>query len=333
MQIFHLGYPKCGSTTIQQLLLADTAVNYLGKPYRTPAAEYYVREHLPFADLRQLPADRLEAMRVELCTGSPIISEELLSGIGFRHGIATNSLMQTIDNIELLTRGDFVAHVILRRPFDFIRSYYGQLAKVGARISFDQFCSLVLIRRHHWVFQALNYRAVLGSSRVRSGQLRVALFEEVFAGRALADYMRTTFGAENGPDDAVSVRSNSSDTDSALDAAAPRHPVNPASPLELQVSRPSLQEQVWLDSLPEPDRSMHIRLWGRERAEAMAMQEQTLANIGNARAALGGRRGRRPVSPVFRRLLAEIAEVNAGLDTDSPQLGFAEHRYFELPAG
>lgn len=332
MQVFHLGYPKCGSTTIQQVLRADPAVNFLGKPYRTPAAEYCVREYLPFADLRQLPADRLAAMRAELCSGNPIISEELLSGIGFRHGIATNSLMQTIDNIELLTQGEYRAHVLLRRPFDLVRSYYGQLAKVGVRMSFDQFCSLVLLRRHHWVFQALNYRAIMESPRTRSGRLGVRLFENVFSGGNLAQYLEETFGSRAGPVDAASARTNMSDSDSTLDAAAAHYPLNPASAMELLVSRPSIQEQVWIDDLPEPDRSMHVAIWASERAEAMAMQDQTLATIAKARAAFGNRRGKRPVSPVFRRLLAEVAKVNAGLDADFPDFGFAEYRYFEVPA-
>lgn len=331
MQIFHLGYPKCGSTTIQDLLKADAAVNFLGKPYRTSSAEYYVREYLPFADLRQLPYSELQAMRAELCTGTPVISEELLSGIGFRHGVATNSLFQTLDNIELLTGGNFVACIILRRPMDFIRSYFGQLARMGAVISFDQFCSLALVRRHHWLMQALNYRALLGSKRARDGQLKVALFEQLFAGKGLEGYMRSTFGSQNLPDSPWAVGSNPSDTDSVLDAVAHHNPVNPANSLELQITRPSLQEHVWIDALPPADRDMHQRLWARERAVGVSLQNEAIANLTHARAALGNRRGRRPVSEPFRRLLAEVFAVNAGLAEDFPQLQLAEHGYFAMP--
>ena len=156
MQIFHLGYPKSGSTTIQDLLKADSSLNFLGKPYSDPEAEYHVREHLSFGDLRQLPAATLIDMRRHLTVGQPIISDEILSGVGFAHGIAANSLLQIVDNIELLTDGDFVAYVVLRQPDAFIRSYYNQLVRMGARMTFDQFCSLVLMRPHHWVFRSLD---------------------------------------------------------------------------------------------------------------------------------------------------------------------------------
>ena len=332
MQVFHLGYPKSGSTTIQAFLRADPSINFLGKPYRTPEAEDFVRRYLPFSDLRQVPAAFLQSMRRELCEGAPIISEELLSGVGFRHGIASNSLLQVVDNIDLLTEGQFVAHVVFRRPADFLRSYYGQIAKMGGRFSFDQFCSLVLLRRHQWVFQALNFRTILQSAPTRSGKLQFALFEQLFAGKGLADYMRATFGAKNLPDNAATRFTNVSDTDSALDSAAPHHPVNPANSLEYQVTRPSLQEHAWVDKLPEAERDMHIYLWLRERAEAVALQEQALKNMDKARAALRHHRGKRPVSPVFRQLLTEIAELNAGLDQDFPELGLARHRYFEVPS-
>ncbi len=333
MQIFHLGYPKSGSTTIQGYLRADPSVNYLGKPYRTPEAEEYVRHYLPFSDLRQVPPEFLAAMRRELCEGAPIISEELLSGAGFQHGIASNSLLQIVDNIDLLTEGRFVAHLILRRPADFLRSYYGQIAKMGGRSSFDQFCSLVLLRRHQWVFQALNFRAILQSAPARGGKLHFALFEQLFAGKGLADYMRTTFGSKNLPDNPAAQFTNVSDTDSALDHAAPHHPVNPANSLEMQVTRPSLQEHAWVDKMPEAERDMHLYLWLRERGEAVALQEQALANMDRARAALHKHRGKRPASPIFRHLLGEIAELNAGLDQDFPELGFGRHRYFDVPPG
>lgn len=332
MQLFHLGYPKSGSTTIQALLHADKTINFLGKPYRTREAEEYVRRYLPYSDLRLVPAALLAAMRRELCEGAPIISEELLSGVGFRHGIASNSLLQVVDNIDLLTEGQFVAQVVFRRPADFLRSYYGQIAKMGGRLTFDQFCSLVLLRRHQWVLQALNFRAILHSAPARSGKLQFALFEQLFAGKGLNDYLRSTFGMTTLPEDAASLFTNMSDTDSALDHAAPNHPVNPANSLEIQVTQPSLQEHAWIDGLPDADRSMHLSLWLRERGEAVAAQEKALQNMERSRVALSKHRGKRPLSPIFRHLLAEIAALNAGLDEDFPELGFGKYRYFEVPA-
>lgn len=329
MQVFHLGYPKSGSTTIQQLLADDPGINFLGKPFRSPEAEYMVREHLPFSDLRQLPSATVERIREVLCTGHPIISDEILSGVGFAHGIASNSLLQILDNIELLTGGDFVAHVVLRQPAGFIRSYYGQIARMGGRITFEQFCSLVLLRRHHWVFQALNYRAILQSRHVREGRLRPVLFESLFHDKGLGDFMRTAFGSTSPPEAPETVQANPSDSDSVLDYAAPRHPINPAIWIELQVTEPSIQEYTWMQRLPPEEQGMHWPLWAEQRERALRLRQRGHAMLEETRRALGGHRGKRPPTPMFRQLVAAIAEVNAGVADDFPAFDFARHRYFE----
>jgi hypothetical protein len=332
MQIFHLGYPKCGSTTIQNLLHADPAVNFLGKPYRTPEAEIYVREHLAFSDLRQLPAATLADMRRVLCEGQPIISEELLSGVGFAHGMAANSLLQVVDNIDRLTGGDFEAHVILRQPAGLLRSHYGQIARMGGALSFDQYCSLILLRRHHWLMAGLNYRNILDSDACRSGKLKPVLFEELFAGGGLADYMRKVFGARNIPDAPEKIRDNSSDTDSVIDHSARSNPHNPAIWIELSATRPSLQEYRWIDRLPEPRRTAFLTLWRPQLMEGARLEQEAIANLIETRRALGHHRGRRPVSELFAALLAEIADVNEGVIEDFPHLPFARHGYFNRPA-
>lgn len=244
MQTFHLGYPKSGSTTIQDLLAADPSLHVLGKPYGNAEAEYHVREHPTFGDLRQLPPATISDMKRVLTTGQPIISDEILSGVGFAHGIAANSLLQIVDNIEILTNGDFVAHVVFRQPDAFIRSYYNQLVRMGARMTFDQFCSLVLMRPHHWVYRALDYGSILRSRGHREGRLKPVLFETLFKDGKLGDFMRDAFGVSVLPEVPTDQRSNRSDTDSAIDYAAPRLPLNPSAWIELEVTQPSQQDYL-----------------------------------------------------------------------------------------
>lgn len=329
MQIFHVGYPKSGSTTIQEMLAADPAINFLGKPYRSKDAEYLVREYLPFSDLRQLPNSALERLRAVVCEGHPIVSEEVLSGVGFAHGLAANSLLQILDNLDVLTNGEFVAHLVLRQPASFLRSYYGQLVRMGARMRFDQFCSLVMLRRHHWVFRALNFRAILNSKYSKDGRLKTVLFESLFHDKGLNAFLRSSFNLETVPESPESKKHNSSDTDSVIDYLGPRTPANPTAMIELQVIEPSAQEHHWINRMPPDESKWHSGLWTENRQRAFAMFSEMVDLQKEVRRALARHRGNRPVSPIFRQLVAEVAQVNEGLDHDFPDLGFARHRYFD----
>lgn len=328
MQTFHLGYPKSGSTTIQDLLKADPALNVLGKPYRDPDAEYHVREYLTFGDLRQLPRATIAEMRQALTAGQPVVSDEILSGVGFAHGIAANSLLQIVDNIDTLTDGDFVAHVVFRQPEAFIRSYFNQLVRMGARLTFDQFCSLVLIRPHHWVYRALDYGSILRSRPHREGRLKPVLFETLFGEHRLGDFMRDAFGIARLPEIPTDQQSNRSETDSVADYAAPRLPLNPASWIELQVTQPSAQEYLWLERLPAEARNQHEAVWSFQHREAQHINEDYLSTLSDARARMGRRTGKRPMTAMLRRLLDAIAETNRGVAEEFPALGFARHNYF-----
>lgn len=328
MQTFHIGYPKSGSTTIQELLKRDGGVNFLGKPYRAPEAEYHVREHLVFGDLRQLPEATVAQMRASLCTGSPVISDEILSGVGFAHGIAANSLLQILDNIAMLTGGDYVAHVVLRRPEDFIRSYYAQIIRMGGRASFEQFCSLVLLRRHRWVFRSLDFGAILRSAPYREGKLRPVLFEDLFQEKQLAPYMRETFGVTGLPDDPAALQANPSDPDVVLDLAAAHLPENPSARLHIQVTRPSIQELAWAERRPEEERNLHRRLWATELAQFNQITQLARNVMERARQVAAGNTAKRPMTPAFEALLKAIHSTNAGVAEAHPELGFARHRYF-----
>lgn len=298
MQIFHVGYPKSGSTTIQDLLAADQTVNFLGKPYRTKDAEYLVREYLPFSDLRQLPDSELERLRAIVCDGCPIVSDEILSGVGFAHGLAANSLLQVLDNIDVLTGGEFVAYVVLRQPASFIRSYFGQIVRMGGRLRFDQFCSLVMLRRHHWVFRALNFRSIFNSSYFKDGRLKPVLFETLFQDRGLGDFLRSAFGLETIPDSPESSKSNPSDTDSVIDFLGPRTPENPSAMIGLQVTEPSIQEYEWISRMPPEQRQWHRELWSESSQRARELSAETFSLQKQARQTLGQHRGKRPVSPL-----------------------------------
>ena len=267
-------------------------------------------------------------MRRRLCDGQPIISDEILSGVGLAHGIAANSLLQIVDNIEMLTEGDFVAYVVFRQPDAFIRSYYNQLVRMGARMTFDQFCSLVLLRPHHWVYRSLDYGAILRSRPCREGKLKPVLFETLFKDGGLGDFMRAAFGMARLPEVPTDQRSNRSETDSAADYAAPRLPLQPASWIELTVTQPSYQEYQWLDRLPPEERDAHQAVWTFQRSEADAIRREYGEILIDARARMGRHAGKRPATPMLRRLLDAIAQTNRGVAEAFPELDFARHNYF-----
>jgi len=326
-QVFHVGYPKSGSKTIQTLLRAS-GVNFLGKPYLNAEAEYFVREDLSFGDLRQLPLERLRVMRRTLCSGSPVISDEILSGIGLAHSIAANSLLQILDNLSLLTSGDFIAFVILRRPAALIRSYFGQLVRMGAHLSFDQFCSLVLLRRHRWLFRGLDYGSLLRSDYYRSGRLRVALFEDLFQEREhLVGFMRG-LGATTLPASLHELQTNPSVTDAVIDFIARYGRDNPAGWIHSQITRPSAQEYEWLERLPLAERELHMSLWQDERREGLETSQIQDALARDARARASSNPERRPPSAAHIALLGAIALANEGVPSAFPEIGFDRHRYF-----
>lgn len=237
--------------------------------------------------------------------------------------------MQILDNIDLLTGGEFVAHLVLRQPASFVRSYYGQLVRMGARMTFDQLCSLVMVRRHHWVFRALNFRSILNSRYFKDGRLKPVLFESLFHDKGLSAFLTSAFNLETLPESPESTQYNSSDTDSVLDFLGPRTPANPAAMVELQVSEPSNQEYEWISRMPPEERQGHLEVWSDNRQRAIQLNDETFKLQAHARQTLAKHRGKRPVSPLFRQLVAEVAQVNEGLDEDFPEFGFSRHRYFE----
>lgn len=328
-QSFHVGYPKSGSTTIQTLLRAS-GIPFLGKPYADGDAEYYVREYLSFGDLRQLPREQVANMREKLCAGSPVISDEILSGIGFAHGIAANSLLQILDNLSLLTNGDFIAFVVLRRPASLVRSYFGQLVRMGARMSFDQFCSLVLLRRHRWLFRALDYASLLRSDYYKSGRLRIRLFEDLFSKEHQLAGLLKDLGVSSAPDAPGQVRANTSDTDSFTDILAQDGRDSPADWIHSQVTRPSVQEFGWIERLPLEEQQLHLSLWQSERSDAIQALQLRSAQAREALMRSGRNTAPRPRSAASRALLDAVALVNSGIAVDYPELGFDRHAYFDV---
>lgn len=326
--LFHIGFPKSGSTTIQDILSTTPGLGFLGKPYRSPAVERLIRYTLPYGDLRQFSSAEIARMRQTLAGENVIVSDEILSGLGFAHTLAANSILAILDNIDRLTGSDFRAVVLLRRPHDFLRSFHGQLVKMGARLSMDQFCSLVLLRREFWVFRGLNYLALMRAPIVRSGQLRVLLFEDVFASPQAFSGFMATFGVTTpGLDPAVN-RANVSLPDTVTDFLGAKNPDMPAAWFDMRATLPSHDEIVQINHLPVEDRALHLPLWQDDIGRLDRDLRAQGALAGSALANLGMHLGKRPTSAAFQRLLAEIAAVNAGIDDEFPEIGFARQRYF-----
>lgn len=324
-RIFHLGLPKAGSTTLQRCIQSTGELNYLGKnPYTCDELAYLVRTLLPFSDLRSLPLPVLDHYAKMIPPGS-FVSDEILSGVGFMHGMAANSVHQILDNIDLLTGGDYRALLILRRPEDFLASYYAQLVKMEARLSFDQFCSLVLLRQHSWVFAALNYGALLRSVAFRSGKLRIFLFEDLFSSPSGLGTFLNACGLTTPVDPATLPGSQTSPADAVVDLMAQTNPYNPGLVIDLTVLHPSLQEFLTLSAAPPETQHLHQPLWGDQFAVLSALRAQAAEARPEAEARS---RLRRPRSAIATHLLQEIFATNANLDKVG--LSFDHFGYFRL---
>lgn len=268
-------------------------------------------------------------MRKAVCDDAKIVSDEILSGIGFAHGIAANSILQILDNIELLTEGAFEAHVVLRRPRVFLLSYYTQLIRSGQAMTLDQFCSLILMRQHRWVFRALDFRWIIESRHFQGGRLKVWLFEELFAGGTrLAEFMRE-LGVAQLPPEALRTKANISVTREAAELMRQRMPADPSSWLQQSVSRPSWFEHYWLARYPESQRRFHRAIWRNEALESQAIHQQ-VEDIANAAAKEADAQPKpAPVqSAALDGIISLLARVNESV-RNGYNIEFEKHRYFE----
>lgn len=315
--------PKTGTSTIQQYLTRSGDPRYLGKAYRSSELEHLFRHVIPFSDLRTASISDLRGYRA-LLGSECVISDEIMSGVGFMHGIAANSLFQILDNLSVLTDGDYRAIVVLRRPIDFLRSYHAQLVRMGGRIAFDQFCSLVLLRQHRWVFRSLCVAPILETAK-KDSRLIVHYYEDIFSSsEAFSRFMRGLHYDE--VIDHLVDRVLASYSDEIVDGLARIIPHNPALNIEQIVTAPSHEEYNLIDR--SPDASLHQAVWDDDRTRLQSdlkaffeIQQQVLAS------ASGG--GNRERGEIFQRLMSSIIQANSTVATEYPNSGASRHRYFE----
>jgi len=185
----HVGYPKCGSTSLQEAFAATGSALYLKEARQTylhPDIHEFVREVAPVADVRMCDQNRFRDAFARIFAETEydhaLLSAEILSSVGFAPLGGGLSLPQILENFRRVVDCPIEVVIVLREQFAFLRSYYRQL--VWHDLSFNEFASLVLMRRNRWLYPALDYDRVVRTIAPQVDRVHVFAFESLFFDRS-----------------------------------------------------------------------------------------------------------------------------------------------------
>jgi hypothetical protein len=165
----HIGMPKAGSTSIQQFLHTNLEVGYLGKfanDYAGQDLGYFFRHVAGLTPNYILPVDYWRRkfgmyLAENNHTGPYLVSDEILSGIGFASYNLGVNIYTGLDNLKSIF-GDRLRIVsVLRYQLDLLKSYYLQLLMHGYPLSFQSFIKSALLTPETSVLHALDYSSWL----------------------------------------------------------------------------------------------------------------------------------------------------------------------------
>ena len=183
----HVGLPKCGSSTLQNSFSETCKALYLGRKNRefiNGDIQRFSREIAPSGDIRMLDrryyrhafATVFEQSEHELA----LISDEVLSSIGFATDGRGNSLPQIIENFSRVIDCPIEIILVVREQMSFLRSYYTQIVKGQHDFSLNEFLALVLLCKERWVFPMLDFAKVIRRVSAQVNKVHVIPFEELF---------------------------------------------------------------------------------------------------------------------------------------------------------
>lgn len=197
--LVHIGLPKAGSTTLQAAFARSPDLHYLGKEratFRTPEMSETVRTVIPFDDLRLGPLDTCRAAFDAAMAGADgklaVLSDELLSSVGFRTFGQSNSLPLIVDNLIRAAGQVPEIMLVVREQRDLMQSYYPPWVHDHGLLSFADFVELTMLRKSRFLQPVLNYPRLVQALRRQVETVHVLVFERLFAD---PDYRRAKFGA------------------------------------------------------------------------------------------------------------------------------------------
>lgn len=183
----HVGLPKCGSTTLQECFSATHKVHYLGKrdlDFINDDIRQFSREIAPKCDVRLLDRQRycqeFASVLAESKHEVALISDEVLSSIGFGAYTNGNSLPQIIENFTNIVDCPIEIILVVREQMSFLRSYHKQLVEHSFEFSLSEFLALVLFRKTNWIFPMLNFAGIIRQISHQVEKVHLIPFEALF---------------------------------------------------------------------------------------------------------------------------------------------------------
>ncbi len=185
--LIHVGLPKCGSTSLQAAFRKSRNVRYLGKErakYADDQIAEFVRCVAPFGDVRTHNAKvyRQAFLRCFEAAGNStyILSDEMLSSAAFATYGHSNSLPQIIDNFRRVIDVPLEIVMVIREQREFLRSYFKQWILIDGDLTFDDFVTLVLLRKSRFLRPVLNYPGLIRPVKAMVENVHVLVFERLF---------------------------------------------------------------------------------------------------------------------------------------------------------
>ncbi|MGV6802475.1 MAG: hypothetical protein ACWA5L_11190 [bacterium] len=203
--VFHLGYPKCASSSIQNGLHEIKTATYAGKnrgEYLGANGRHIVRSVLAMSSLATIPYQEVlhwkEAVEKEAKhKGHDLIllSDEIFT--------STMVLPRKIDEIiTVINRifGENTEYIfVVRNPAGLIRSNYAQKVKVGYPFDFAQYCDDLWNNPNSSILAQLNFSRIFDYLTARNIKIHVLCFEEIVSNRISLRHFMGTIGVTDFP--------------------------------------------------------------------------------------------------------------------------------------
>lgn len=218
--IFHVGYPKCASTSLQNILPRSERILYAGKHranYLGTDGRTIVRRLLAATARNALPVglirawqDEVEAIARDRGLSTIVLSDEVLSRLN-----ANRSPFEIVSAMSSIFGQSAEFCFVIREHWSLMRSNYRQKLKVGMPFDFKHFC----LNTAHGVvspfLQNTHYHRIFGRLRAQGIAFRVFLFERLISEPEYVRVALDHFDADDMP--AELPRMNKSPDDHSLE--------------------------------------------------------------------------------------------------------------------
>ena len=218
--IFHIGYPKSASSSIQTSLIRAGGCFYAGRiraGFDGPQGTKVVRGLLMQVSRLALPIPLIDRWKAEIeakaaAAGADtvVVSDEDFSGLE-----AGRLPQERIEVLHQVFGADLHLVIVLRNHAALLRSIYAQKLRAGASLDFVSFALSLAMAEHSGFLANTRFAKVLRFCRQNGIRTKVLLFERIAAEAGYLDACFAELGIALAP---LDRRRNVSPSDQVLEA-------------------------------------------------------------------------------------------------------------------